>query len=236
VPARLVPVVEEVLPHDPEAFTQGYVLEDGRLFESAGKYGESTLREVDPATGEVVRVVENDPDVFAEGLELVGDRLIQLTWREETAFVWDADSFELIDSFTYAGEGWGLCDDGSRLVMSDGSASLTFRDRDTFAELGDVAVTLGEVAIERLNELECVGGLLFANVWLTTDIVVIDPESGEVVAVIDASLLRDQAAALAFGDFEVNVLNGIAYDEITDRFHLTGKYWPVSFVVRFESG
>jgi len=226
-------VIEEMIPHDTGSFTQGLLLsDDGRLFESAGQYGASTIREVDPRTGAVVRVAADPPDVFAEGLELVDDRLIQLTWMEEIAYVWDVDTFEIVDSFAYQGEGWGLCLLGSSLVMSDGSPTLTFRDPESFEALETVDVTFDGVPLERINELECVGDHVFANVWRTTFIVVIDPVDGRVVAVADAAALVD----LAVSEFEdADVLNGIAYDDKGGTFHLTGKHWPFTFVVRFEN-
>ncbi len=225
-------VVEEVVPHDPSAYTQGLVWDGNRLFESAGRYGESTLREVDPATGEVRRLVRNDPAVFAEGLELIDDRLYQLTWREEVAFVWDAGTFDLLDTFSYEGEGWGLCFDGDRLVMSDGSATLRFRDPADFTETGSVTVVRDGRPVERLNELECLDGLVLANIWQSTEIVVIDPATGAVVgSVTGGATLLEQARA----EYEnAEVFNGIAFDEATGRFLVTGKHWPFMFVVRLE--
>ena len=229
-PVGLVPVVIETVAHDRQSSTQGLLIEEGRMFESAGRYGASTLREVDPATGEVLRVVENNPEIFAEGLELVGDRLIQLTWLEELAYVWDADTFELLDIHTYAGEGWGLCTDGVRLVMSDGTDELTFRDPETFVETGSVNVTLDGSAIDRLNELECVDEWVFANVWKDDVILVIELSTGVVHGVVDASDLVAEAKATFQG---AGVLNGIAYDESAGVFHVTGKNWPSTFVVQF---
>ncbi len=229
---RLLPVIEQTIPHDTGSYTQGLLIEDGHMFESAGQTGQSNLREIDPVTGEVIRRVDNDSAVFAEGLELVGDRLIQLTWRAGVAYVWDVEDFALLDTYRYDGEGWGLCFDGERLVMSDGSASLTFRDPSTFEPIGQVGVTLNGRPVERLNELECVGGYVLANVWQTDEIMVIDPGPGRVVGHVDGSELKRAADAMYEG---AEVFNGIAYDESTDRFHLTGKYWPLTFVVRFAA-
>jgi glutaminyl-peptide cyclotransferase len=214
-------------PHDSGAFTQGLELADGVLYESAGMYGESDLRTVDVATGEPTAVVRNDGGVFAEGLTVLDDRLVQLTWRENTAFVWDRATLTEVERFAYEGEGWGICDDGSRLVMSDGSARLTFRDRATFEATGTVDVTRGGELIGLLNELECVDGDVYANVWQTTDIVRIDPGSGAVTAVIDASEIAAEVGAGGLA-----VLNGIAHVQ-GDRFYVTGKYWPTLFEVRF---
>jgi glutamine cyclotransferase len=225
-----VPEVLDRRPHDPDAFTQGLLLDGDVVFESTGLYGESTLREVDPETGEVIRSVDLDPELFGEGLELVDDRLLQLTWQEQTLVVWDAATLEELDRLAYEGEGWGLClGDDDRLVMSDGSATLTFRDTATFEPLGQVDVTRDGSPVAMLNELECVDGLVFANVWQTDEMVAIDPATGAVVAVIDAAGLQ---AELPPGS-DHDVLNGIAHDPEADTFLVTGKLWPTVFEVRF---
>ena len=232
VPAGPVSVLEPVLiralPHDPGAFTQGLVLRDGVFYESTGLYGESTVRIVDPSTGRVIRSRSLGQEFFGEGLELVGDRLIQLTWREETAFVWDAQTLAPLGTFAYEGEGWGLCALEDRLVMSDGSARLTFRDRTTFEPLGGVEVLRSGEPVERINELECVEDLVYANVWQTEEIVIIDPGTGRVVGQIDASTLVDRLVSTD----GIDVLNGIAYDPEDRSFYLTGKLWPEIFQVR----
>ena len=228
--SRAVPEVLATYPHDPDAFTQGLLLEDGRFYESTGLYGESTLREVVPETGEVLREVEVSPDYFAEGLTLVNDRLIQLTWRAGVALVYNFDTFEQTDTFSYEGEGWGLCYDGEELVMSDGSATLTRRDPETFAPLGTVEVRLNGNPVEMLNELECVGDSVYANIWQTDTIVKI-AEDGSVTQEIDASsLLTSAERAQLVPDA---VLNGIAYDPEAETFFLTGKLWPKVLEVRF---
>lgn len=228
---RLLPEVVQVLPHDRDAFTQGLVYADGRFYESSGRYGISDLREVDVASGTVVRRRPLEARFFAEGLALVGDRLIQLTYREGTALVYDRETFEELERHRYDGEGWGLCFDGSVLWMSDGSSSLQRRDPETFALLGRLEVRRDGRPVERLNELACVGERVYANVWLTTEIVRIDTASGRVSAVIDA-------AALVPADPQVRanpdaVLNGIAHDPETGRWWLTGKLWPVLYEVRW---
>jgi glutamine cyclotransferase len=225
---RLKVQVLSVRPHDPQAFTQGLVWSRGKLYESAGMYGASSLREVDAATGAVQRRLDVPPGFFAEGLALVGDRLIQLTWREGSAFVYSVASFERVAELRYEGEGWGLCFDGRRLVMSDGSDRLTFRDPRTLAATGRVAVRLDGRPLPQLNELECVGREVYANVWQSDEIVRIDPESGRVTAVIAAGgLLAPEERAKA------DVLNGIAYDAAKKTFLITGKLWPKLFEVRF---
>lgn len=226
-----VPEVLAILPHDPGAFTQGLLVRGDVVYESTGLYGQSSVRIVDRDTGVVVSSAPLADELFGEGLELVDDRLIQLTWQSEIAVVWDAATLQATATYDYSGEGWGLCDLGDRLAMSDGSATLTFRDRVTFEEEATVDVTLDGAPVERLNELECVDGLIFANVWQTSTIVVIDPGDGDVTAVVDASALT----AIAGGEPPA-VLNGIAYDAGNNVFLVTGKLWAEMFEVRFVDG
>jgi signal peptidase I len=226
---RLRVEVVETRPHDPASFTEGLTLVDGRLYESSA-YGRGTLREVDPQSGTVLRSTTIDPAYFAEGIAVVGDRIVQLTWQSHKAFVFALDDFHEVGSFTYETEGWGLCDDGTRLVMSDGTSTLYLRERDTFDLLGTIDVTLDGAPLEQLNELECVAGKVYANVWHSDEIVRVEPSSGVVDQVIDASgLLAPEDNP---GDEEA-VLNGIAYAPGSDTFLLTGKLWPKLFVVRF---
>lgn len=226
VPERLKVKVLSTRPHDPGAYTQGLLFANGVLFESTGLNGRSSLREVDPKTGKVWRRVEVPRQYFAEGLALADNRLIQLTWQNGVAFVYNPMTFQKVGELRYNGEGWGLCYDGKRLVMSDGSDLLLFRDPKTFAPQGQVNVTLAGQPVYQLNELECVSGVIYANVWQTDDILRIDPKTGRVTAVIDASgLLSAQEAQQA------EVLNGIAYDPAKKTFLLTGKLWPKMFEV-----
>lgn len=226
---QATPTVLAVYPHDTAAFTQGLLLHGPFFYESTGLYGQSSLRRVDPLTGTVLLQHDLATDEFGEGLARVGDRLIQLTWNENTAHVHDVADFAPLDNFHYAGEGWGLCHDGQRLIMSDGSSELTFRDPDTFALLGQVEVTLDGAPVVRLNELECVGHLVYANVWLTDTIVRIDAATGVVVTEIDAAGLLTPAE-----EVQANVLNGIAFDPASGHFFLTGKLWPKLFEVGFD--
>lgn len=216
-------------PHDTSSYTQGLEFDGHRLFESRGLYGESAITEIDPATGEVLRRSDLAPEFFGEGATVLGDQLLQLTWREQTAFVYDPDTFEVLDQHTYTTEGWGLCDQDGELVMSDGTSTLTFRDPATFEPLRTVEVTRDGVPVHRLNELECVDGQVWANVFQTDEIVVIDPADGRVVSTVDASgLLSPEEAANA------DVLNGIAYHAGDDAWLVTGKLWPWMFEVTFE--
>jgi glutamine cyclotransferase len=231
-PAELTPTVQNTYPHDAQAFTQGLLLADGMLYESTGLYGRSSLREVDPETGRVVRMRQLGSDLFGEGLALVDDRLIQLTWRAGRALVYDLETFDPLGSFRYQGEGWGLCYDGEELWMSDGTSTLAVRDPGTFEVRRRRPVTLRGEPVARLNELECVGAHVYANVWQTDTIVRIVKRSGKVDAVIDAAdLLSPEERARLSADA---VLNGIAYDAENDRFLVTGKLWPVMLSVRFE--
>ena len=220
--------VLERRPHDRSSFTEGLVIAEGKLYEGSGLRGESTLREVDARTGAVTRSISIDNKYFGEGIAVVDDRVIFLTWQEHTALVFRLSDFKQLTTFSYDTEGWGLCDDGSRLVMSDGTNQLYFRDRSTFAVLGKVSVTMDGTPIDQLNELECVDGQVYANVWQTDTIVRIDPASGKVTAEIDASglLTADEKRG-------TDVLNGIAYNPASKTFLLTGKYWPAMFEVRF---
>ncbi len=226
---RLVVEVIEDFPHDDTSFTQGLEIDDdGTLVESAGLYGQSDVRRVDLGTGAVLDATPVDPALFAEGLTRIADQLIQITWQEQTALVYEADSLDLTGSFSYDGEGWGLCLMDDQLIMSNGSDRLTFRDPTSFEPTGEVAVTLEGQPVVNLNELECVGGVVWANVWQTDTIVRIDPASGTVTATVDASGLIDRAEFPT-----IDVLNGIAYDEGSDTFLITGKLWPTLFRVRF---
>lgn len=219
-------------PHDTSSFTQGLLWFDGLVYESTGLRGQSVLRIVDLPTGRVLQETTTDPRHFGEGLALVEDRLIWLTWQAGTAGVYHRDTLEPTGGFTYSGEGWGLCHDGARLVMSDGSNTLTFRHPETFEVLGSVPVTRADGSpVNRLNELECIGEDVWANVWLTDRIVVIDPATGSVNAEADMAGLISPHPVLSDSN---NVLNGIAYRPDTETFLITGKRWPTVFEVRFE--
>jgi glutamine cyclotransferase len=216
--------------HDPEAFTQGLAFDDDVLVESTGLNGQSSIRLVE-TDGGVIDRVDLDEEFFAEGAAVLDGEIVQLTWTSGVAFRWQADSLEPIGEFTYGGEGWGLTLDSAegRWIQSDGSATLTFRDPDDFAELGSVDVTRDGSPVDQLNELEWVDGELWANVWKSTEIVRIDPDSGEVTGVIDAAELVPSGL-----DDPQAVLNGIAHrpGDPSDRLWLTGKLWPTMYEVR----
>jgi glutamine cyclotransferase len=218
------------VPHDPDAWTQGLLLdEQGRLFESTGIVGRTSLRELDRATGVVLRIARPTEQVYGEGLAEAGDRLLQLTWRDGVALAWDPDTFELLGSHPYTGEGWGLCSDGTRLVMSDGSATLTFRDLSTFEPIGSVEVTSAGLPVVKLNELECRGTEVWANVWETSSIVRIDAATGAVTGILDLTGLAEPDPSASDPGA---VLNGIAYDPAADTWLVTGKLWPTMYQIR----
>ncbi|UCH30290.1 MAG: glutaminyl-peptide cyclotransferase [Myxococcales bacterium] len=213
-------------PHAPDAFTQGLIWHDGAMYESTGRYGKSSLRRVRLEDGEILAERSLDPSFFAEGLAVVDDRLIQLTWRAGLALVSDLQSLEQRDTLRYPGEGWGLCFDGSALVMSDGSSILNFRDPDSMELVKEMTVWRGSRPVQKLNELECVGDDVYANIWQSDEIVRIDRASGQVTAVIDASGLLSRVEAT-----RADVLNGIAHKPDSETFLLTGKLWPHVFEV-----
>ena len=215
-------------PHDPEAFTQGLVLDGSVLYESTGLEGRSSLRRVDLQTGRVLAMTRLPDEVFGEGLAQLPGTLIQLTWKHGMALLYDPQTLALQRRVPYRGEGWGLCYDGASVVMSDGSDRLTWRRPDTFEIQRTAQVTLDGSPLDKLNELECVNGNVYANVWHTDMIVHVDAASGRVIDRIDAS-------GLFASDQREAVLNGIAHDPADGLFYITGKLWPRLFKVRFVS-
>ena len=220
--------IESSWSHDTNAFTQGLETHDGIIYESTGLYGQSRLRALNGA--EELRSVGLDPGLFGEGLTLVGNEIIQLSWREGRALRWDRETFEPLGEFRYEGEGWGICWDqaGSRLLMSDGTATLTHRNRDDFKVVATTTVVRNDEPVMQINELECVDGLVVANIWMTDEIIVFDPDSGDVLVSIDAATLAAEAGISA-GEAH-DVLNGVAYRG-DGKWILGGKNWPVQFLV-----
>lgn len=224
--APLIPVrVVRKLEHDTRAFTQGLFFHRGRLFETTGRYGQSRLMELDPDTGRELRVRYLPAAYFGEGAVAAHGRILWLTWKGEAGFALDPDSFETVGDFEYSGEGWGLTFDGTHLVMSDGSATLTLRDPDSFEPVGSIEVADTGRPVDRLNELEWVDGLVYANVWGSARVAVIDPASGAVLRWLDLSpLVPDTGDASA-------VANGLAWDVKRGCLLVTGKLWPVTYCV-----
>jgi glutamine cyclotransferase len=227
---RLALEVVATYPHDPAAFTQGLLWHRGKLYESTGMYGTSSLREVELASGRIVRRVDFAPAEFAEGLALAGDQLFQLSYQGERGWVWDLETFTRVREFAYRGEGWGLTFDGSELIQSDGSSRLTFRSPADFSVRRELAVMRAGRPQFYLNELEWVNGELWANVWQSDEILRIDPRTGLVTGSVDASqLLSPEERRRA------DVLNGIAWNAERGLFLITGKYWPKLFAVAIRS-
>jgi glutamine cyclotransferase len=217
--------VVNVYPHDSKAFTQGLVIDEGVLYEGTGLTGESTLRRVDLETGDVLQVHALADEFFGEGITVFGDKIIQLTWLSHKGFVYDKSSFDLLQNFSYPTQGWGITTDGTRLIMSDGSANLYFLDPETFEKTGQVEVHDNGTVTE-LNELEYINGEVYANVWRTDKIVIIDPNTGQVTGWIDLTGIYNPESSNAN-----NVLNGIAYDAESDRLFVTGKMWSQLFQI-----
>ena len=216
-------------PHDPEAFTQGLIFRDGFLYESTGQTGRSSVRKVRLETGEVLQRAMLANEYFGEGLTDWGSQLVQLTWVSNVGFVYDLVTFKELRKFNYAGEGWGLTQDGTRIIMSDGTPNLRFLDPTTFDEQARLNVHDHNGSVDDLNELEFVNGSVYANVWLTERIAIIDPATGAVTAWVDLTGLRPRQGPA--GD---DVLNGIAYDAAGDRLFVTGKLWPKLFEIRVK--
>ena len=222
--------IVKVRPHDPTAFTQGLEIRDGKLFESTGEVGHSSLRLVDLENGDVLKKVEVPPPYFAEGLSGLNGKLYQLTWQHQVGFTYDPQTLEKNGQFSYQGEGWGLTNDGRSLIISNGTNRIKFLNPDTFQVTKTIAVFDGKHPVEQLNELEYINGELYANVWHADRIAIINPESGRVKAWLELRGL------LSPGDVtdEEAVLNGIAYDAANDRLFVTGKLWPKMFEIKIK--
>ncbi len=214
-------------PHDPGAFTQGLIFHDGRLYEGTGLHGFSSLRQVELETGKVLKRHDLPDQYFGEGVAFCGSRLIQLTYQSKIGFIYDLD-LRPFGSFNYPTEGWGLTCDGSRLILSDGSATLRWLDAKTFEMVKQMTVKDQGRPVGHLNELEFVKGEIFANIWQTDIIARISPDTGQVTGWIDLGGLSQQLEPAGF----IDVLNGIAYDERGDRLFVTGKLWPKLFEIR----
>lgn len=221
-------VVVHTYPHDHDAFTQGLEYHDGFLYEGTGREGHSSLRKEKLETGQVVQHIDLAPQYFGEGITVIDGKILELTWKAQTGFIYDRTSFHLLRNFTYSGEGWGLANDGKTIYMSDGSSQIRFWDPQTLKELRRISVHDGNRAIENLNELECVQGEIYANIWTTNLIARISPGDGHVIAWIDLTGLLKPADLTENPD----VLNGIAYDSQHGRLFVTGKLWPKLFEIK----
>ena len=217
-------------PHDRKAFTEGLVYRNGDILESDGLYGQSTLREVDLETGRILKRITIPSRYFAEGLAVIGDKAYELTWKRGVGFIYNVDTFAKLGEFHYAGEGWGLANDGPLLVMSDGTDRIRFIDPKDFRVVRSIHVTASGQPVYRINELEWVRGEIFANVWQTDWVLRIDPSNGTVLGIVDLSGLLPWTEWAPGTD----VLNGIAYDPAGGRLFVTGKNWPKLFEVRLK--
>ena len=222
--------VVNVWPHDRDAFTQGLVFHDGKLLESTGQEGRSSLRSVELETGKVLKKVDVPSPYFAEGITLLRGKIYQLTWQHQQGFIYDQWTFEKIGTFTYQGEGWGLTNDGESLLESDGSNQIKFIDPNDFHVRRTIAVLDRRTPVAEINELEFVRGEIYANIWHDDRIARIDPKTGRVSGWIN---LKGLLSGSEIRDDEA-VLNGIAYDEINDRLFVTGKLWPKLFEIRLK--
>jgi len=227
---ELIPyTVVKVFPHDKSAFTQGLVIEYGRLFESTGQEGSSWIAEVDIASGKQDKKVILDDSYFGEGITVLGNKIYQLTWKSKTGFVYDVNSFQKQTEFTYNHEGWGITHDNKNLIVSDGTNKIHFLDTATLQEIRVIEVKENSQPVDKLNELEYIEGYLFANRWMTNELVKVDLASGEVVGRLDLSQLALEANQ---SNPSADVLNGIAYEKKSGLVLVTGKWWPYLFALR----
>jgi glutaminyl-peptide cyclotransferase len=220
-------------PHDPTAFTQGLFYLDGVLYEGTGLEGRSSIRKVKLETGEVLQERSVPEQYFGEGIVNWRDRLLELTWKNQVGFIYDLAGFAPKGQFPYTGEGWGLTQDGKRIIMSDGSARLRFMDPESLREIGRITVTADGQPVANLNELEWVKGEIYANIWQTNRIARINPSTGKVVGWLDMTGVADtNGFFIGSAEGQADVMNGIAYDVAGNRLFITGKNWPKLFEIR----
>lgn len=223
--------IVKIFPHDKTAFTQGLVVEQGRLFESTGQHGTSWIAEVDIATGQQDKKVILDKKYFGEGIAILNNKIYQLTWQTKIGFVYDLRSFEKIREFEYDREGWGITHNGNNLIVSDGTDQLYFLDTLSLKPVTVLKIKDGDVPAEKLNELEFIDGFIFANQWQTNFILKIDPSNGQVVGRMDMTELAEKVFPL---NPNADVLNGIAYEKKSKMLLITGKLWPAMVAVKFK--
>ncbi len=221
------PQVVASYPHDPQSYTQGLFFHEGRMYESTGQWGESTMRIVDPQTGKTLKRLDFDKKYFVEGSVILDGKLYILTWTNKLVFVYDAETFEYEKTLGYPREGWGLTTDGKQLIASDGSARLYFMDPSMKVQR-TVTVRLNDRPIRYLNELEYIDGKIWANVYTSDIILIINPADGKVEATLDCTGLLPKQ----YADRRTDVLNGIAYNPADKKIYLTGKYWKRLFEIR----
>ncbi len=223
--------IYKIFPHDTQAFTQGLVVEQGRLLESTGQNGTSWIAEVDIATGKQEKKVVLDTEYFGEGIAVLNNKIYQLTWKNKKGFVYDFHTYKKLGEFTYEREGWGITHDGKNLIVSDGTEKLYFLDTVSLQPVRTLSVTENDITVKNLNELEFIDGFVYANQWQTNFIVKIDPATGKVVGRMD---LAQVAEAVYPGNPNADVLNGIAYEPKSKMVLITGKLWPNMVALKFR--
>lgn len=223
-------VVVNSYPHDTSAFTQGLLFHEGKLYESTGLYKKSTLRKVDLVTGEVELMHKLPDNYFAEGITLLNGKIYQLTWRSKTGFIYNAEDFKEIGTFSYPFEGWGITNNGKELIISNGTPFVYFYDPETFKQLRKIKIKDKGEQVSLINELEYINGKIYANIWRSNKIIAIDPANGNVLDWHDLSGLQK----LFGGNYKIDVLNGIAYDKQSKRIFVTGKLWPKLFEIKLN--
>jgi len=228
IPEIWIAEITREYPHEATSFTQGLEFSNGQLYEGTGERGTSLLAQVNLSDGKILKSMGLDGSYFGEGITVLKGKIYQITWQEQTCFVYNQTDLTLLKDLKYSGEGWGLCNDGSSLLMSDGTERITFRNPETFAITRTIEVYTHQGPVSKLNELEYADGLIYANVWMTNKVAVIDPNNGKVVAELDAAELVRQ------GRGNGDVLNGIAYNLVTKKWYMTGKRWPKLFEVNFK--
>ena len=229
-PKQLTYSIVQEFPHDPEAFTQGLAWDKGNVYEATGLYGQSSLRRVELHTGKVELKHDYDQQIFAEGITIFEDKIYQLTWKNKRVFQYDKNDFSLIRSYEFPYQGWGITHDNEQLIVSDGTAKLYFLDPKTLSEKRRIFVHDDQGQVGRLNELEYVNGKIYANIWQQNSILIVEPSTGAIEGIVSLKGLQSKAGQ----EGEDNVLNGIAYDESTDRLFVTGKNWNKVFEIKLK--
>ena len=236
VPKKYIYKVEQVFKHDTSSYTQGLEYHNGVFYESDGQYNESSIRKVDPATGKVLQMTPVDGKIFAEGITLIGDKILMLTYKENISLEYDLKTLKLLRQFPgqYQREGWGLCNDGNKIYNTDGSNMIYVLNKDTYMQEGSIEVYDQNGPVDSLNELEFIDGQLFANIYNSYRIVIINPENGQVTGEVDLSNLYPDSSR-PMKDIDGFVLNGIAWDSKGKRLFVTGKKWDKLFQIKLSS-
>lgn len=214
--------IEEVLPHNIGSYTQGFFYYDGHFYESTGQYGSSMMAKIDASSGRILHSHALDRKYFGEGACVHNGLIYQLTWTEKTCFIYDISTLTLVGTLRYNREGWGLTSNGTELIMSDGTSTIYFLDPNTFVDKRKIQVTRNGKAVDNLNELEYIEGQIWANIYTSDEVVIIDPQTGHVTGAINLKGILP----ITLRTRNTDVLNGIAYDKESNSIWITGKYWP----------